>query len=436
MSGINHVAGGVVFTGIYLSMADVNIFSSAAFLFFTAFFSLLPDIDHTSSIIGKPFYPISRYLDLKFGHRTITHSLICYAVLIVVVKMFELIITGGNVITHIFIWAYASHLILDMLTIKGIPLLYPFKKNPCVIPGNPKYRFHASDFKTEAMMFGFFLLLAFSLQDLFANGFWNTYNRKWNSLKALYTEMKIYDKVINVIYDYEEKGITYAGTGTLINADLEKALLFDYGFVEIRSDYKINILTPVRTQNKISFQEIYFSEITLDSLMTIIKDKPITALSIRSNLPIEFAKDNRPQSGLSVDLQNVFNPILKGNSVDSVDINIQKDMLVAEEELNILKSRITEQWQVEDLFQKQKREAQQSYNSIHQSIQSLDLATKEKAIKDVQSAKSHLAQFQNHTYNPTSTLKIALEKLNFLKSKQHIYKQQTVSGFMEFFTIN
>ena len=436
MSGVNHVAGGVVFTGIYLSMADVNIFSSAAFLFFTAFFSLLPDIDHTSSIIGKPFYPISRYLDLKFGHRTITHSLICYAVLIVVVKMFELIITGGNVITHIFIWAYASHLILDMLTIKGIPLLYPFKKNPCVIPGNPKYRFHASDFKTEAMMFGFFLLLAFSLQDLFANGFWNTYNRKWNSLKALYTEKKIYDKVINVNYDYEEKGIRITGTGALIDADLEKALLFDKGFISIRSENKINTLTPVRTQNKISFQQLYFSEITLDSLLQKIKDKPITTLSIRSNLPVEFTKDNRPQSGLSVELQNVYNPVLKGNSVDSVDINIQKDLLVAEEEINILKSKIAEQVQVEELFQKQKREAQQNYDSIYQAIQSPDLATKEKAIKEVQAAKSHLAQFQNHTYNPMNTLKIAQEKLSFLKSKQHIYKQQTVSGFMEFFTIN
>ena len=92
----------------------------------------------------------SKYLDILKSM-----SLICYVGLMIVVKIFELIITGGNVITHIFIWAYASHLILDMLTIKGIPLLYPFKKNPCVIPGNPKYRFHASDFKTEAMMFFF-----------------------------------------------------------------------------------------------------------------------------------------------------------------------------------------------------------------------------------------------------------------------------------------
>jgi len=33
---------------------------------------LLPDIDHTKSIIGKPFYSISVYLDRKFGHQTIS----------------------------------------------------------------------------------------------------------------------------------------------------------------------------------------------------------------------------------------------------------------------------------------------------------------------------------------------------------------------------
>ena len=146
--------------------------------------------------IKNILFKISRYLDLKFAAQ---HHYPFFNLLPRVndgSKIFELIITGGNVITHIFIWAYASHLILDMLTIKGIPLFYAFKKNPCVIPGNPKFRFHASDFKTEAMMSGFFVLLAFSLQDLFANGFWNTYNRKWNSLKAQYTEQKIYDKII------------------------------------------------------------------------------------------------------------------------------------------------------------------------------------------------------------------------------------------------
>ena len=47
-------------------------------------------------------------------------------------------------------------------------------------------------------MFGFFILLIFSLQDLFANGFWNTYNRPWDSVKSLYTEKLLTDKVIQV----------------------------------------------------------------------------------------------------------------------------------------------------------------------------------------------------------------------------------------------
>lgn len=36
------------------------------------------------------------------------------------------------------------------------------------------------------MVFGIFVMLTFSLQDLFANGFWNTYNRTWDSVKALH----------------------------------------------------------------------------------------------------------------------------------------------------------------------------------------------------------------------------------------------------------
>src|SRR5690606_26210527 len=81
MSGPNHIVGGVVFTGLYLSMWDKNIYGQPHFLFFTAFFAVLPDIDHTRSLIGKTFYPVAKFLDRKFGHRTITHSLLCYIAL-------------------------------------------------------------------------------------------------------------------------------------------------------------------------------------------------------------------------------------------------------------------------------------------------------------------------------------------------------------------
>ena len=68
--------------------------------------SLLPDIDHPRSTLGK-FLPIG-YL---IKHRTITHSILAAAI-----------------IWWIHPWVgvgYASHLLLDSLNPMGVPFLYP-----------------------------------------------------------------------------------------------------------------------------------------------------------------------------------------------------------------------------------------------------------------------------------------------------------------------
>ncbi|OZH55928.1 hypothetical protein AFK68_01455 [Hydrocoleum sp. CS-953] len=36
--------------------------------------ALLPDIDHSKSISGRLFYPISKFISARFAHKTITHS--------------------------------------------------------------------------------------------------------------------------------------------------------------------------------------------------------------------------------------------------------------------------------------------------------------------------------------------------------------------------
>ena len=38
--------------------------------------SQLPDLDSSKSIIGQIFFPVSRYLENHFPHRSITHSLL------------------------------------------------------------------------------------------------------------------------------------------------------------------------------------------------------------------------------------------------------------------------------------------------------------------------------------------------------------------------
>ena len=89
MTAPNHIAGGIVFTGIFTSLWNVNIFSNPYYLAVTIIVSLLPDIDTPKSIIGKPFYPISKWLYRKYGHRTITHSLLFCAILTLITYVFE-----------------------------------------------------------------------------------------------------------------------------------------------------------------------------------------------------------------------------------------------------------------------------------------------------------------------------------------------------------
>src|SRR5688572_439 len=106
MSGINHIAGGIVITGILASFKDINIFSSAVRVAFTVFFSLLPDIDCPKSIVGKLFLPVSRYLNRNFGHRTITHSLLAYLLLGLLIGALEGFFCSSSVVTLIYFLAY------------------------------------------------------------------------------------------------------------------------------------------------------------------------------------------------------------------------------------------------------------------------------------------------------------------------------------------
>jgi len=63
-----------------------------------------------------------------------------------------------------------------MLTVSGIPLLFPFFPNPCVIPGNPAFQFKSGDYRAEIVVCGLCGILCFTMQSLFANGFRTSYN--------------------------------------------------------------------------------------------------------------------------------------------------------------------------------------------------------------------------------------------------------------------
>lgn len=426
MSGPNHALGGIVFTGIYLSMWDKNIFGHPLYLAATVFFSLLADVDHTKSIAGKMFYPVAKWLDRKFGHRTITHSLLCYFVLSLGVGLTERIWSDGNIYTMIFLWAYGSHLIFDMLTLQGVPLFYPFKKNPCVIPGNPAFRFRSSNFRTESLIFLTFIFLAFTLKGLFANGFWNSYNKVFSNIRHVEAEMKISDHLVQVAYDVEQLGQRKNGVGYAIQASDEKLLLFTgVGFLELDKQRDRVIETvPIRTAKKLYLHEVSFTAISFDSLQSLIAGKPVLSLKLQAALPISYTKDNAPHAGTSVDLQHVYNPVLRSQDVDSIDMATAKEIELVKLQIE----RSDAEWRQ---FADQKQKAREKLQEVEKGLDSPEMAVKEKAVKEYGAAKAAWEALRP----PIDDGRALRLQLAFLQRKLHIKKSQSVNGFLSYFQI-
>jgi inner membrane protein len=94
MTALNHVAGGTVFTGLFSSLIfGINILASPWTIAAAVISSLLPDIDHTRSTIGKMVYPVARWLNRKYGHRTLTHGLPFMAGFVLVCGLVERTLT-------------------------------------------------------------------------------------------------------------------------------------------------------------------------------------------------------------------------------------------------------------------------------------------------------------------------------------------------------
>ncbi len=92
-----------------------------------SFAALLPDIDHPSSTLGQRIYPISKLISMVFGHRGFTHSLLALLGVIYVLSIIAPSHESSIWITVVSV-GYLSHLVGDVITPAGLPLLYPMKR--------------------------------------------------------------------------------------------------------------------------------------------------------------------------------------------------------------------------------------------------------------------------------------------------------------------
>lgn len=95
--------------------------------------SLMPDIDHKGSTIGHQMKLTSTVISNLFGHRGLTHAPIIHVLITIILLLFGGTLTDFPKLMYVsfviglFIGGI-SHLLLDSMTVAGIPLLYPFSK--------------------------------------------------------------------------------------------------------------------------------------------------------------------------------------------------------------------------------------------------------------------------------------------------------------------
>ena len=117
--GMSHAAFGLFLYGLVGGIfGDVTL----SYLAVAVLFALIPDVDQPQSALGMFLFPLSRWINKKYGHRTVTHGL--RFLLIMTVAALPLILIDWMYWLAVPVGIFA-HLMSDGMTVSGVPLLYP-----------------------------------------------------------------------------------------------------------------------------------------------------------------------------------------------------------------------------------------------------------------------------------------------------------------------
>jgi inner membrane protein len=347
MQSFNHIAGGITFTGLFASFSDINIFEKPEYIAITVIASILPDIDHTRSLIGKTSYPLAKWLSIKFGHRTITHSFVFLVGVILITKLLETLYHLGNTYSIIVGYGILSHNIFDMVTKQGVAFWYPFSTRPCVLPGNPGMRLRTNDLRSEAVIFVIFCSLMLFCQPLFANGFWQQYNKTFLTYSHLERETRRRTDYLNIKFLNAQKDTV--GGMLIIDVGSEFIILRGYTFERYpKEDCKF--LTLVHSGKERKPKTIQVFNVSPDSLKKHLL-QPILKLQIQSNVDLTFFDGVAQKTSKTIEKEYVTNfdfyPEVPDNTKDqleiqTLEIRIREEQSRFNRELKIIQNEINQ----------------------------------------------------------------------------------------------
>ena len=293
-----HSAFGIFLTLVILAFFGVQWGLHWTIILFAVLGSIIPDIDHPRSVIGKIFYPVSCFLEDKFGHRTITHSIIGWIIATLIFSI--IIIIPSLVIGHwkldILPWrwiaafsiSYFSHLILDMFNRRGAQMFWPDPGRD-VIPKDPHYR-PPSGSKVEIVIFAvmvFLMFLAFPVSKYGVSSSVHYLIATPSSAIEEFKSMKTHAYIDFKGY-FESTKQNVQGTAEILDTDHKKlVILFNGNIYTLNEEHSADITASKvkirKTNTPIKIEQREFTDKSRDELLAQIPDKALISGTI--NLP-------------------------------------------------------------------------------------------------------------------------------------------------------
>ena len=186
MTAPTHMTFGLFTASSLFSLFSLSLHKDLPAVGFAMIGSLLPDLDTPNSALGRLLPFVSIPLERRWGHRTVTHGLMCMAGLGLVGV--PLCFYRGAWYAALLI-GYASHLLADSMTKSGTPLFHPHPAI-CVIPGSPRYRVRTGSLgeRVFCLVFLGLLILVFPISKM--GGTWRAIRYLLATQDMAYTDYR------------------------------------------------------------------------------------------------------------------------------------------------------------------------------------------------------------------------------------------------------
>jgi inner membrane protein len=269
--------------------------------------SLLPDIDHPESTIGRVFRPVSKKIQQKYGHRTVTHSL--FAIMVISAALLPLLLLprllqwGGPFWTGLYgaaLLAFSSHIFIDLFNKSGVRFFAPFSQKEYISFRTPSLRILVSSWQEYILLF----VIVFFAFTVTGEGF--SIHKAVRSVGKM-----IYKNYDNAVKDYQENSAYLCMAHVEYFDNIERRILVE--------DLQVLNMYPqtgvfLRNNERLVIGKENINEITVDKT----EKKVITKRISGSDPALLKSIPNGSYLSGTIDVKNYF-PELKSNSFITVD---------------------------------------------------------------------------------------------------------------------